>query len=97
MAVGYLFVQALKENGKDLTRPSIEKTIAKGDLTGSGIVPMRFSTDDHTGYGGARMGKISNGTQQYFGPTYTTDDSDSEPEVYDGPANMPPAGAIPEK
>ncbi len=57
---------------------------------------MRFSTDDHTGYGGARMGKISNGTQQYFGPTYTTDDSDSEPEVYDGPANTPPAGAIPE-
>jgi hypothetical protein len=68
----------------------------KGDLTGGGIVPMRFSTDDHTGYGGARMGKISNGTQQYFGPTYTTDDSDSEPEVYDGPANTPPAGAIPE-
>ena len=33
----------------------------KGDLTGGGIVPMRFSTDDHTGYGGARMGKISNG------------------------------------
>ena len=68
----------------------------KGDLTGDGIVPMRFSTDDHTGYGGARMGKISNGTQQYFGPTYTTDDSDSEPEVYDGPANTPPAGDIPE-
>jgi branched-chain amino acid transport system substrate-binding protein len=95
MTVGYLFVQALKENGKDLTRASIEKTIEKGNLTGTGIVPMRFSTDDHTGYGGARMGKIANGTQQYFGPTYRSDDSDTAPEVYNGAANTPPAGAIP--
>jgi branched-chain amino acid transport system substrate-binding protein len=95
MDVGYLFVQALKQNGKTLTRASIEKTIEKGKLTGSGIVPMRFSTKDHTGYGGARMSRISNGTQAYFGPTYTTDDGTGAPKVYNGAANTPPAGAIP--
>lgn len=98
MATGFLFVQALVENGKDLTRESLVKTIEKGDLTGAGLMPLRFSTTDHTGSGGARMSKITGTTQAYFGPTYVTDDKAGTPvTVYDGQANTPPADGVPTK
>jgi branched-chain amino acid transport system substrate-binding protein len=95
MTVGYLFVEALQQTGKDLTRESLMETIEKGDLTGTGLMPLRFSKDDHSGYGGARMTKVTGTTQEYFGPTYVTDDTDSPVEEYDGEATTPPSGAIP--
>lgn len=97
MTVGYLFVQALQQNGADLSRESLMKTIEKGDLTGAGLMPMRYSADDHAGYGGARMAKVTGKTQEYFGPTYVTDDSDTPVKAYDGKATTPPAGGIPPK
>ena len=95
MSVGYLFVQALQAAGKDLTRASIEQTISSGTLTGSGLVPLRFSGTDHTGYSGARMGRVEGDQQILFGPTYVTDDSDAPPTEYTGAPVTPPAGAIP--
>jgi ABC-type branched-subunit amino acid transport system substrate-binding protein len=97
MSVGYLFVEALMENGKDLTRDSIIKTIEKGNLKGSGLMPLRFSSTDHSGSGGARMGKVTGTTQAYFGPTYVTDDTDKPVTEYDGEATTPPASGIPGK
>ena len=95
MSVGYLFVEALQKNGKELTRASIEQTISSGTLTGSGLVPLRFSGTDHTGYSGARMGRVEGDQQILFGPTYVTDDSDAPPTEYTGAPVTPPAGAIP--
>ncbi len=97
MAVGFLFVQALEQNGKDLTRDSIVKTIEKGKLTGASIVPLRFSATDHSGSGGARMGKVTGTSQAYFGPTYVTDDTDKPVTEYTGQANTPPESGIPGK
>lgn len=96
MATGFLFVQALEQTGKDLTREGLIKTVESGKLTGAGLMPLRFSATDHTGSGGARMSKITGTTQAYFGPTYVTDDKKGTPvTVYDGPANTPPASGIP--
>ncbi|GAA3520070.1 ABC transporter substrate-binding protein [Aeromicrobium panaciterrae] len=98
MSVGYLFVQALIENGKDLTRESIVETIKKGDLTGPGLMPSRYSEDDHTGYGGAQMAKVSGGKQLYFGPVYTTTDAkDSKVEEYTDDPTVPEKDTIPTK
>jgi len=95
MTVGFLFVQALQENGEDLTRESLMKTIEKGGLTGAGLVPMRYSGKDHAGYGGARMAKVTGDSQDYFGPTYVTDDSDTAVKEYDGKATTPPKDGVP--
>lgn len=95
MTVGYLFVQALEQTGEDLTREGLMKTIEAGGLDGPGIVPLRFSAKDHSGYGGARMMKVTGQSQDYFGPTYTTDDGDTPVTVYDGEATTPPESGIP--
>lgn len=52
MSVGYLFVQVLQAAGKDLTRSSLLSAVEKGGFTGPGLGPLRFSADDHSGYGG---------------------------------------------
>ncbi len=95
MSVGYLFVEALQANGKDLTRESIQKTIESGKLKGSAMTPLRFSADDHTGYSGARMSRIEGDQSVYFGPTYVTDDSDAAPTEYTDAPVTPPADGIP--
>lgn len=96
MATGFLFVQALEQTGKDLTREGLIKTLESGKMTGAGLMPLRFSATDHTGSGGARMSKITGKTQAYFGPTYVTDDKKGTPvTVFDGAVNTPPASGIP--
>lgn len=95
MMVGYMFVQALQRAGEDLTRESIIEAVQQGDFTGPGIVPVRFSADDHSGYGGGQMTKVEGGTQEYFGPVYVTDDGDSPVEEYDSERPDPPENGIP--
>ena len=95
MMVGYMFVQALQRAGEDLTRESIIEAVQEGDFTGPGWVPVRFSADDHSGYGGGQMTKVTGGTQEYFGPIYVTDDGDSPVEEYDGERPDPPEDGIP--
>jgi branched-chain amino acid transport system substrate-binding protein len=95
MTVGYLFVQALQQTGKDLTRDSLISTIEKGGLDGPGLMGLRFSADDHSGYGGAQMAKVTGATQDYFGPVYTTDDGDTPVEEYTETATTPPKDGIP--
>jgi len=97
MTVGYLFVQALQETGKDLTREKLMETIEKGALDGPGLGKLRFSEDDHSGYGGVRMAKVSGKSQDYFGPTYATDDGDTPVEEYTEEPTQPPADTIPAK
>jgi ABC-type branched-subunit amino acid transport system substrate-binding protein len=95
MSVGYTFVQALQAAGEDLTREGIIEAIEKGLPTGPGLTPFRYSADNHSGFSGLQLGKISGGTQAPFGPVYVTDDGDGAvTESTDTPA-APPANGIP--
>lgn len=95
MAVGYLFVQALQAAGKDLTRDALLAAVTKGGFQGPGLAPLRFSTTDHSGYGGERLTRVSGGVQSYFGSTYETDDGDGPVREYTVPPVTPPANGIP--
>ncbi len=97
MSVGYLFVQALQQAGKDLTREGLMKTIEEGNLDGPGLGKLRFSKDDHAGYGGVRMSKVTGKISEYFGPTYSTDDGDTPVTELTGEPTAPPADGIPTK
>jgi branched-chain amino acid transport system substrate-binding protein len=95
MSVAYLFVQALLAAGKDLTREGLVAAIEKGGFKGPGVVPLRFSATDHSGYGGLQMSKITGGVQAPFGPAYKTDDGDGAVAEYTEPVAPPPANGIP--
>jgi branched-chain amino acid transport system substrate-binding protein len=95
MSVGYLFVQALQKAGKNLTRDSIVSAIEQGGFKGPGIVPLQYSKTDHSGYTGLRMGKVSGGRQEYFGPTYTSDRGDGAVKEYSEAQPAPPQNGVP--
>lgn len=95
MAVGYLFVQALQAAGKDLTRESLLAAVTRGGFTGPGLVPVRFSAADHSGYSGERLARITGGRAVYFGPTYRTDDTSGPVTEYATAPVAPPPDGIP--
>ncbi|GAB7051884.1 ABC transporter substrate-binding protein [Catenuloplanes indicus JCM 9534] len=95
MSVGYLFVQVLQAAGRDLTRESLIDAVEKGGYTGPGLGPLRFSADDHSGYGGLRMTKVTGTVQAYFGPTYETDSEGGPVNEYPAAPAAPPANGIP--
>ena len=95
MSVGYLFVQVLQAAGRDLTRESLIAAVEKGGYTGPGLGPLRFAPDDHSGYGGLRMTKVTGTVQDYFGPTYETDSEDGPVTEYPVAPPAPPANGIP--
>ena len=95
MSVAYLFVQTLQAAGKDLTREKIIETVEKGGFTGPGLVPVRYSAQDHSGYGGEQLTKIENGKAVYFGTPYQTDDKDGAVAPFQGTAVAPPPNGIP--
>ncbi|GAA4357135.1 ABC transporter substrate-binding protein [Angustibacter luteus] len=95
MSVGYLAVQSLQNAGKDLTRDGVVQAVEKNGFVGPGLVPLRFSATDHSGYAGGRLTKVAGGVQAYFGPSYVTDDgSGAVTESSQAPAT-PPASGIP--
>jgi ABC-type branched-subunit amino acid transport system substrate-binding protein len=73
MASAYTFAQALKAAGKNPTRQSLVDAVEKGGFTGPGLVPFRYSKDQHGGYGGAQVGAVKNGAIVLSGPVYMTD------------------------
>ncbi|GAA0416660.1 ABC transporter substrate-binding protein [Actinoplanes capillaceus] len=95
MSVGYLFVQALQAAGKDLTRDKIIEAVQKNGFQGPGSVPLRFSAQDHSGYGGEQLTKIQGGKAVYFGTPYTTDDKDGPVAPYTGQPVAPPQNGVP--
>ncbi|HEY1522677.1 MAG TPA: ABC transporter substrate-binding protein [Solirubrobacteraceae bacterium] len=74
MASAYTLVQALRAAGPNLTRQSLIDAINNegSSWRGPGLVPLRYSASDHSGFTGARMGRIVDGHLVLFGPTYTT-------------------------
>jgi ABC-type branched-subunit amino acid transport system substrate-binding protein len=95
MSVGYLFVQSLQAAGKDLTREGLIGAVEKGGFQGPGLAPLRFSADDHSGYGGERLTRISGGKAVYFGTAYQTDEADGPVQPYDAAPVAPPQNGIP--
>jgi ABC-type branched-subunit amino acid transport system substrate-binding protein len=95
MSVGYLFVQTLQAAGKDLTREGLIEAVEKGGFQGPGLTPLRYSKDDHSGYGGEQLTRISGGKATYFGTAYQTDEKDGPVEAYTAAPVAPPANGIP--
>jgi len=98
MANAYTFLQALKAAGPNPTRKAIVAAIEdKGKtFTGPGLVPFRFSADDHSGYSGVRLGKFSGGKVTPIGNPVTTGDGDEPLTDYTTPQPAPPANGIPQ-
>jgi ABC-type branched-subunit amino acid transport system substrate-binding protein len=98
MASAYTLVQALKAAGPDLTRQALINAINEhgASWTGPGLVPFRYSTSDHGGYGGAAIGKVTGGKIVLSGsPLTTTPESGSAITPYTGTQPAPPATGIP--
>jgi branched-chain amino acid transport system substrate-binding protein len=95
MAVGYLFVQTLQAAGKNLTRENLISAVEKGGFQGPGLAPLRFSKDNHSGYGGEQLAKVTGTKQEYFGTPFETDGGDGPVQPYSAPAVAPPANGIP--
>jgi branched-chain amino acid transport system substrate-binding protein len=94
-SVAYLFVQALKATGKDLTRDSLVQAVEKGGFTGPGLSAYRFSKTDHSGFSGVQMAKVQGGKGVLFGPLYTTDDAAGAVQEATVNQPAPPANGIP--
>lgn len=95
MAVGYVFVQVLQAAGKDLTREGLVDAVEKGGFTGPGLVPLRFSDDDHSGYSGTQVAVVKGGKQGYVDTPYVTDSGSGPVEAHAADAVSPPANGIP--
>jgi len=63
MAMGYLFAEALLHAGKMPTRDGLVAAVQSGELKGSGLVPLAFSEDNHSGYIGAGITVVHDGVQ----------------------------------
>jgi hypothetical protein len=80
-----------------VTREGIVKAISeKGSmLTGPGLVPFRYSTTIHGGYGGVQMGEVKGGVIRQFGPRLiTTPEASSAITSYTGTPATPPASGV---
>jgi branched-chain amino acid transport system substrate-binding protein len=98
MANAYTLVQALQAAGKNLTRQGLVNAIEKDGAkwTGPGLVPFRYSTTEHGGYGGVEIGQIRSGKIVLFGGPMDTDPTASGPITsFTGKQPAPPASGVP--
>ena len=98
MASAYTLVQALQAAGKNLTRQDLVNAVNKsgGSWKGPGLVPFRYTTSQHGGYGGAEMGQVRSGKIVLFGGPLTTDPTaGTSITPYSGGQPAPPATGIP--
>jgi ABC-type branched-subunit amino acid transport system substrate-binding protein len=98
MANAYTFVQALQAAGKNLTRQGLVNAINSSGASwkGPGLVPFRYSSSVHGGYGGTEMGQLRNGKIVLFGGPLQTDPTPGGAITpYSGAQPAPPANGIP--
>jgi ABC-type branched-subunit amino acid transport system substrate-binding protein len=98
MANAYTLVQALRAAGKNLTRQGLVKAVETdgASWSGPGLVPFRYGTTEHGGYGGVELGQIRHGKIVLFGGPLTTDPTATgaiTPYTTAQPA--PPASGVP--
>jgi branched-chain amino acid transport system substrate-binding protein len=96
MGIAYTTLQALQKAGPKLTRQNLIDALQKGGLSGPGLMPFAYSSDDHSGYTGTQIDVVKKGVAIPTGPVYTTDDSNGPLTEYttaqpDAPANGLPA------
>ncbi len=73
MASAYTFAQALQNAGKNPTRQGLVDAVEKGGFTGPGLVPFRYSKDEHGGFAGGKIASIKNGEIVVQGQPMVTD------------------------
>jgi ABC-type branched-subunit amino acid transport system substrate-binding protein len=98
MANAYTLVQALQAAGKNLTRQGLVDAIQKGGakFAGPGLVPFRYSTSEHGGYGGVEIGQIHGGKIVLAGGPMVTDPTASGAITpYAGKQPSPPPSGVP--
>ena len=95
MGLAYTMLAALKAAGKDLTRGSLIAAVQKGLNPGPGLVPFRFSTADHSGFGGTQIVTVHDGVATTTGPVYTTDDGSSPLTAYTTAPVTAPVNGMP--
>jgi len=95
MASAYTFAQALAAAGKNPTRQGLIDALQKGNLTGPGLVPFRYSASSHAGYTGVQVGTIHAGQLVVTGTPLTTDDGAGPITPYSGTPMTAPANGIP--
>jgi ABC-type branched-subunit amino acid transport system substrate-binding protein len=97
MANAYTLAQALQATGKNLTRQALVNTVSStgSKFTGPGLVPFRYSTTDHGGYGGVEIGQVRNGQIVLFGGPLVTEPSAGSPITpYTTAQPGPPASGV---
>ena len=97
MANAYTLAQALQLAGKKLTRQDLVNAVntSGSKLTGPGLVPFRYSTSVHGGYGGAEMGQVRNGQIVLFGGPLVTEPTPGSPITpYTTAQPAPPASGV---
>jgi ABC-type branched-subunit amino acid transport system substrate-binding protein len=98
MANAYTLVQALEATGKNLTRQGLINAINSqgANWKGPGLVPFRYSSSDHGGFGGAAIGMVKGGKIVLTGsPLTTTPEASSPITAYNATQPAPPASGIP--
>jgi branched-chain amino acid transport system substrate-binding protein len=98
IANAYTLVQALEQAGKNLTRQGLINVVNNDghSWTGPGLVPFRYTTSVHGGYGGVEMAKVVNGgIDAIGGPLVTEPTSTGAITPYTGTQPAPPASGIP--
>jgi ABC-type branched-subunit amino acid transport system substrate-binding protein len=81
-AVGVAFVEALKANGKNLTRASFLKTLQSVTFSQTpSLVPLRYTASDHQGLNGGYITTVTSDSamKPLTGTVYTTDSSTTGP------------------
>ena len=97
MANAYTLAQALQLAGKNLTRQGLISAVNSmgSKLTGPGLVPFRYSTSDHGGYGGVEVGQVRNGQIALFGGPLVTEPASGSPITpYSTAQPAPPASGV---
>ena len=95
MASAYTFAEALAKAGKNPTRQGLLDALTKGNLTGPGLVPFRFSATSHAGYTGVQVGTIHSGQLVVTGTPLTTDNGSGPITAYTTAPPTAPANGIP--
>ena len=95
MAAAYTFVEALKAAGRNPTRQSLVDAVEKQKLSGPGLVPFAYGSNDHSGYTGTRMGRIEGGQLVLMGQPLVTDDGTGSIDAYTDGQPTAPANGIP--
>jgi branched-chain amino acid transport system substrate-binding protein len=98
MASAYTLIQALRAAGPNLSRQALINALNHkgGSWRGPGLVPLDYSTSNHSGFMGTQLGRIDNGRVVLLGsPMVTTARSDSPVTPYRGGQPNPPANGFP--